>query len=245
MVRRTGSGEIGVRLRWLFWETLIIALGVLIAFAVNDYWSDRSDRELELQYLNRLHSDLKGDEAWVVNFNKNSIPTKMAALDAIAPVVRGKQPVPEDAEEFFQNVMYGGIGGVSPNYFVTETTFEDLKATGNLRLIRDVELRDKINVYYRIFANNHARVLARTTGYSNYVLSILPAEKRQNVDMETIKEFGVQRAVDRILSTEFENLLGQEYNFAYFMQIMYPIFESRSTDLAEEVDAHIRELENQ
>lgn len=245
MVRRTDSGEIGDRLRWLFWETLIIVLGVLIAFAVNDYWSDRGDRELELQYLKRLHSDLKGDEAWIVNFNKTALPTKMAALDAIAPVVRGKQPMPEDVEEFFQNVMFGGIAGVSPSYFVTETTFEDLKATGNLRLIRDVELRGKINIYYRSFANNHARVTARTTGYSKYVLSILPAEKRQNISMEAIQDFGVQRAVDRILSTEFENLLGQEYNFAYFMQLMYPSFESRSMDLAEEVDARIRKLENQ
>lgn len=79
--------------------------------------------------------------------------------------------------------MLGGIGGVSPSYFVTETTFDDLKATGNLRLIRDVDLRNKVNDYYRVFANNHARVLARTTDFSKYILSILPAEKRQAIDM--------------------------------------------------------------
>jgi len=243
-VRQKDFGEIGARWRWLFWETLIIVLGVLIAFAVNDYWSDNNDRELELQYLMRLHSDLKSDEEWVTNYKKNAIPIKMAALDAIAPVVRGKQPVPEDVENFLRNVSLGGIGGASPNYFVTETTFDDLKATGNLRLIRDVDLRNKINDYYVDFGNNHERVLARTTGYSKYVHSILPAEKRQNMNMEAMQEFGVQRAVDKILSTEFEDLLGQEYNFAYFMLSMYAIFASRSMDLAEMVDAHIRQLEN-
>jgi len=244
-VRRKDFGETAARWRWLFWETLIIVLGVLIAFAINDYWSDRNDRELELQYLMRLHSNLKGDEEWAKNYVENSIPIKMAALDAIAPVVRGKQPVPEDVEDFLNNVTLGGIGGVSPTYFVIETTFDDLTATGNLRLIRDVELRNKFNIYYIAFGANYARVLARTTGYSKYVHSILPAEKRQDFNMEAIEEFGAQRAIDRILSTEFEDLLGQEYNYAYFIQRMYPIFASRSMELADELDAHIRQLKNQ
>ena len=52
-MRQNDLGKIGTRWRWLFWETLIIVIGVLIAFAVNDYWSDRQDRQLELQYLKR------------------------------------------------------------------------------------------------------------------------------------------------------------------------------------------------
>ena len=62
-MRQKDFSEIGTRWRWLFWETLIIVLGVLIAFAVNDFWSDRLDRELEIQYLKRLHADIKTDEA--------------------------------------------------------------------------------------------------------------------------------------------------------------------------------------
>lgn len=244
-MRQKDFGEIGTRWRWLFWETLIIVLGVLIAFAVNDYWSDRKDRELELQYLKRLHADLKSDEKWVTDYSENAIPTKMAALDAIAPVVRRIQPVPEDVEAFLKNVTLGGMGGASPRHFVTATTFEDLKATGNLRLIRDTELRSKINDYYVGFDNDHARVLARTTGYFMFVHSILPVEKRQNFNMEAIQEFGVQRALEKVLSKEFQDLLSQEYNFAYFMQSTYTYFASRANELAKELDAHIRQLENQ
>jgi hypothetical protein len=237
--------EIGNRSRWLFWETLIVFLGVLIAFAANDYWSDRNDRELELQYLKRLHADLKADAEWVTNYAQRAIPAKMVALDTIAPVVRNERPVPDDMEKFLFNVGLAGLGGIAPRYFVTSTTFDDLKSTGNLRLIRDTELRSKINGYYVDFGNDHARVVARTTLYAEFVHSILPAEKREINDMEAMQKFGVQRAIARIQTEEFRDLLNQEYNFAYFLQRMYPAFASRANDLADQLSAHIQQLEMQ
>ena len=243
-VRQKDFSQIGARWRWLFWETLIIVLGVLIAFAVNDYWSDRQDRELELQYLKRLHGEIKSDEEWVSEYYASAISRKMEALDAIAPVVRGREPVPDDLEAFFTNVMHGAIGGASPNYFVTATTFEDLKATGNLRLITNTDIRSKLNNYYVNYDNQHRRVLARITGYFMYVHSILPSELRDNVTMDAINEFGVEHALEKIMSHEFQELLNQEYNFAYFLQSMYGWYAEASRELAEEVDAHIRELED-
>jgi hypothetical protein len=237
-------GEIEARWRWLFWETLIIVLGVLIAFAVNDYWSERQDRELELQYLKRLYADLKSDEEWVSNFIENGIPRKMAALDAIAPVVHGREPVPGDTQEFLKNVMLGAIGGASPNYFVTSTTFEDLKATGNLRLIRDTGFRSAINEYYVNFNNDHKRVLSRTTGFFMFVHGILPSELRDGIDMQAIQAFGVEEAYEKILSQEFRELLNQEYNFGYFLQRTYAQFASSADELSQQVAAQIRQLES-
>ena len=243
-MRQEEFSGIGTRWRWLFWETLIIVLGVLIAFAVNDYWSDRQDRELELQYLKRLHADLKSDEAWASDSFEYTIARKMAALDAIAPVVRGREPVPEDMETFLENVTHGGIAGAAPNYFVNATTFEDLKATGNLRLIRDTAMRSKLNDYYVEYDNDHRRIVARTTGYFMFVHSILPAELRQNFTMEAINEFGVEHALEKILSHEFQELLNQKYNYAYFLDFMYAQYAQISNELAQEIDKHIRELES-
>ena len=39
------------RLHWLVSETLVIVLGVLIALGLDDYWTDRQERDLELEYL--------------------------------------------------------------------------------------------------------------------------------------------------------------------------------------------------
>ena len=244
-MRQKDFSGIGRRWRWLFWETLIIVLGVLIAFAVNDYWSDQQDRELELQYLKRVHAEIKRDEAWVSGYNKGAMVIKFKAMDAIAPVVRGLEPVPEDVEAFLVNVTRGGIGGASPNYFVNTTTFDDLKATGNLRLILDTDIRGKLSDYYNLYENNHGRTVERTTGYFMFVHSILPAELRQDLSMEAMKEFGVERALEKILTHEFRDLLNQEYNFGIFLRGLYAQYAETSAALAEEVDAHIRALENQ
>ena len=244
-MRQKDFHEIGTRWRWLFWETLIIVVGVLIAFAVNDFWSDRLDRELEIQYLKRLHADIKTDEDWTTNYNQGSIITKMAALDAIAAVVRGREPVPNDVETFFLNVTLGGIGGASPSYFVNRTTFDDLQATGNLRMIRDTGIRSKLSQYYFNYENNHARVMARVTGYFMFVHSILPAELRQDFSMEVVEEFGVERALEKIKSHEFQDLLNQEYNFGYFISRIYVAYASRSKEMAAELQAHIEQLESQ
>ena len=243
-MRQKDFSGIGARWRWLFWETLIIVLGVLIAFAVNDYWSDRQDRELELQYLKRLHDDLKTDEAWVTGYNEGPMKAKFKALDAIAPVVRGREPAPDDVQTFLMNVSLGGIGGASPNYFVNTTTFEDLKATGNLRLIRDTDIRSKINQYYSGYENNHRRTVARTTGYFMFVHKILPAELRGEMTNDAVTEFGVEHALEKVMTHEFQDLVNQEYNFAYFIEDMYSQYARLSAELAAEVDAHIRALEN-
>ncbi len=54
-----------------------------------------------------------------------------------------------------------------------------------------------------------------------FVHSILPAEHRQSITMEEIHEFGVEQALEKILSHEFQDLLNQEFNFAGLMEYMY------------------------
>ena len=61
--------------------------------------------------------------------------------------------------------------------------------------------------------------------------------------MDDISEFGVEHALQKILSHEFQDLLNQEYNFAYFEKFMYGLYTEASRELAEEVQKHIKELE--
>ncbi len=243
-MREIGEREVASRWRWLFWETLIIVVGVLIAFGVNDYWTGRQDRALELHYVKRILAEVEYDIEWVGGFWNDYVAGKYRALDAIAPVVRGKEPVPQDLETFFDNVGQGGRAGLSPPYWVTTTTFDDLKATGNLRLIRNADFRSKINKYYRDYEDDYRRLRARTTGYSMFVHSIYPSELRGDKNMKAIEAFGVERALERIQSEEFQNLLNQEFNFAYFLRNRQTRFLAAAEALSRELEAHIRQLED-
>ena len=229
----------GSKLRWLLSETLVVILGVLIALGLNDYWEFRQEKSLELEYLRRIQMDIGADIELIDQFGKHLLVRKMAALDAIAPVVRGKVPVPEDIESFLKSVSLGALGGAAPTRWTTNTTFEDLKSTGNLRLIRDADLRRKIARYYEEFEEFHTRTRDRKTEYAKTVWSVMPAELREDINLAAMEEFGIDRAINLITSTEFQNLLNQEYNYAYFH---LSIDSSSAREITRELESYIQQL---
>ena len=231
----------GSRMQWLLSETLVVVLGVLIALGLSDYWTYRQERVLELEYLTRIHADVSADIDYVDGFIQDLWVRKLRALDAVAPIVRGNEPVPENTELFLRNVALGGLGGASSTRWVTSTTFDDLKSTGNLRLIRDTDLRRLIAVYYSDFETFFGRSRDRRSGYVQYVHSLLPSELREDMNLVAMEDFGIDRALERFTSIEFQNLLNQEYNFAFFVQ--RADYSSSSKRLAKDLKNYIQQLE--
>jgi hypothetical protein len=209
----SGSG-----LKWLFGETLVVVLGVLIALWINDYWTVRQDRNLEQEYLVRILEDVESDIVYIDNNVSQLLNTKFKALEAIGPVVHGEQAVPEDVESFLKTVSLAGIGGASSTHWVVNTTFQDLVNTGNLRLIRDSTLRRKIATYYEDFDEFFLRSRDRRTGYARFVWTAMPGELRDDMTLDSMQGFGLQNALARVTSEEFQHLWNQEYNFALFNQ---------------------------
>ena len=233
------SFDRGSGVAWLLSETLVVVLGVLIALAINDYWTSHNERQLERQYLERLTGDLHSDIEYIDRNVSELLETKIAALDRIAPVVRGEEPVPEDVESFLRNVSLGASGGASSTYWITSTTFDDLKATGNLRLIRDATLRQKIARYYEEFDEFFLRSRDRRTRYAQFVWEIMPGELRDEIDLAALEEFGIDNAIARVRSEEFNRLLNQEYNFALFNQ---RISSRGARELAAQLESYLERL---
>ena len=108
--------------------------------------------------------------------------------------------------------------GASTSDWVTDTTFRDLLSTGNLRLIRSPELRGKISSYYELLDAQLARVESRRTAYVSFVHTVIPAELREDMDLESVRSFGVDFALKRLLSDDFRIVLNEEYNTMLFME---------------------------
>ena len=216
MIRRVMSKGVLDRLNWFFWELLIVVAGVLIAFAANDYWIERQERELEREYIARLLEDLKKDHAGAEEFFNIWSKRKLQALEFVAPVARSKAPFPEDLEHFFHEVSLAGMNGIAPAQWVTLTTWDDLRATGNFRLIRDSDIRDMLTDYHAQAANLLNRFSRRTTGYALFVTTFLPGELRDEFNWNAVEDFGVERAMKAVRSEEFNALLNKEFNYAWF-----------------------------
>ena len=205
-------------IRWLITETLVVVLGIVIALGLDDYRTDRFERRLEVEYIERVQEDLKSDLAYIERVWNSRLLMKREALESIVPVIRGQAPVPESALEFLTAVSRGGVMGTSAAGWYADTTFQDLLATGNFRLIQDPDIRDDISDYYGLLESETLRVERRLSGYYMFVFSVMPGELRDDIDLDSLEQFGVDYALQRLLTDEFRNLLNQEYNLLLFME---------------------------
>jgi hypothetical protein len=134
-----------LQLNWMYGlgEFAIVVLGVLAAFWVENWNSDRNDQILETRYIAALLEDLRKDD----------LALQFAMSEAEDNSALGRMLLKAIEEDSIS---------VSPNEFVkaasrsdwmqnpsfTRVTFTDLMNTGNLRLIRSDSIRASISSYY-------------------------------------------------------------------------------------------------
>lgn len=134
------------RLNWrlLLGEFVVIVVGVLMALWVDQLREDRVNAELEVEYLASLVTDLEADlgqfdeaEAWMRR--------QEAAASIVLALYQGSPPT-GNVTDLVAAVETAGWQ-YAPS--ITRNTIDDLRSTGNLRLIRDPEMRRAIAAYYR------------------------------------------------------------------------------------------------
>lgn len=228
-------------MRWLFAETLVIVLGVLIALGLNDYWTEREERSLAIDYIKRLQGAVAWDLSYVRDRLQPTMVIKREALEFIQPIVSGREPAPENILEFFSNVSRGGMMSGSAERWYADSTFLDLRSTGNMRLIEDPKLRFAIDDYYGLINARFQALAGRHTGYVSFVHTAIPAELRENLSLEAIERFGVDFALERLMSAEFHALVNEEFNYMIYMSELD--FEEQAESFAQLLEEHLRELE--
>ena len=239
-----GRHLVGIeRLRWLIGEVFVVIVGVLVALAIDQAWSDRLDRKLELEYLKGMRSAVQGDIEFNAGLRGPSIDRKLAAIEAVGPVVRGFEPIPDDIESFLRNIGMAASGGIAPSLTVSRGAFEELLSTGKFRLITNAQIRTALVQYYITQRAENQRLTARLTGYPEFVLGIYPGELRDELDRQAMTSFNIDRALDAIMSDEFETLFNREHNLAIFMKSRQAYIVETAESLLEELDAQIEELE--
>lgn len=133
------------RLNWRFLvgEFFVIVVGVLVALWVDQLRAARADAELEVEYLRSFLIDLDAD---LVQYDSTAAWARRqeAAAATVLALYDGRRPT-ENIADLVAAVETAGWQYVPT---VTRNTIDDLRSTGNLRLIRDPELRRAIAAYY-------------------------------------------------------------------------------------------------
>jgi len=138
--------SLSTHLNWrrLLGEFLVIVIGVLVALWVDQLREAQANAKLEVEYLQSLIVDLEADltafgetEAWMRRSE--------AAAATVLALYAGSPPT-QNADDLVAAVETAGWQYVPS---ITRNTLDDLRSTGNLRLITDPDVRRAIAGYYK------------------------------------------------------------------------------------------------
>lgn len=140
------TASVSSRIAWprLGAEAVIIIASILLALGVDEWREERRDRALESEYLLRLLEDLDANIA-VLNRQREAETNQIANARAIYPLVTsGNLPGMDNTTAV--TASYNASPSSTPNW--VDDTFEELKTTGRLSLIRNPDIRRNLLAYY-------------------------------------------------------------------------------------------------
>ena len=124
-------------------ELVIVFLGVLIALWADQAIQARQEASMAVSYLERLRADLKADIK-SLRFSSQQARSRLAITRQVNAWIQDPEAAP-DPDSLVINAHYAGVT-FSPT--ISKFTVEELKSTGDLRLLSNPMLKRQIGDYY-------------------------------------------------------------------------------------------------
>ena len=124
-------------------ELVVVALGVLIALWADQAMQTREEGARAISYLERLQTDVRADIG-ALRFSSDQARNRLAITRQVDEWLRdpGAQPNPD-------SLLIGAhFAGVTFSPTISRFTIEELKSTGDLRLIANEALKRQVADYY-------------------------------------------------------------------------------------------------
>ena len=131
-------------------DFVIVVVGASIGRQVANWNDERKEFAVEELYLERLSNDLESsisDFEAALDFADESRVTLQTFIKLLHSPTIPDEDLLRAAEEHFTKGVF--LASFDP----TTTTFDDLRSTGNLRVLRNAELRDTLVELYAEFDN--------------------------------------------------------------------------------------------
>ncbi len=144
------------RKKWThyFWEFFMLFLAVTLGFFVENQREHYIEHIREKAYMRSLIEDLKKDTA-IIRFSVLMRDNTCKRIDSAVLLLKSKSPASVSGRIYYlaRQIPYSG----GPRLAISTKTFDQLKSSGNLRLIRKMQILDLIsNYYYAAAAMNWA-----------------------------------------------------------------------------------------
>ena len=129
-------------MRWLFAELVVVVLGILIAFQVDNWNNLRIERSSERTALEQIILDIESD----IERNSEALSQWQGQLNGVIRLrssLSGPEPRSREAIGAAYRSAY-----FSPRWQITANTFQSLRENGQLHIISDADLQKALLAYY-------------------------------------------------------------------------------------------------
>ena len=137
------------RKKWThyLWEFLMLFLAVFCGFLAEYKLEHVIEHQREKQFIKSLIADLKSDQQ-ILSQHILHVKTGIAMMDSVITILNTPSLIANNTGSLYYLARLGPrLNPLSTN----NRTFEQLKNSGNFRLIRDISASNKIMTYYEKF----------------------------------------------------------------------------------------------
>lgn len=164
------------KINWAYYivELLVVFIGVTAGFLLNNWREHKAEIRLEQKYLSSFYNDIVSDESTLDSLVFRTQKKVDNLMDILRKTEIINEPMSEDlANSIVLELLY--FEWFSP----TNDTYYDIINSGNLNLISDYELKEKVSSYYSFlnevknveqFYKNHLKDYGFPILYKNYHL---------------------------------------------------------------------------
>jgi hypothetical protein len=134
------------RKKWThyFWEFFMLFLAVTLGFLVENLREHIVEKKKEKQYIQSLIADLKEDSR-TISQDMINLEKRIAMMDSMITILNDSVRIRGNEGHLY---YWARVSPRLGNLTVNTRTFEQLKNSGNFRLIRNIEISNRIMSYY-------------------------------------------------------------------------------------------------
>jgi len=164
----------GKYFKYAIGEIVLVVIGILIALQINNWNENRKNKITEADYYCRILDDFLINEKLI----DETIEITSYKVDVCKQIIVDLNTFPNNKSKILNNFLIG----IRQNVFVPSmVAFKDLSSSGNLHLLKDIELKN--------------RLIEHST-YLDNTLNLLAENRNENIkrlgNLESVTAFGFQ-----------------------------------------------------
>jgi hypothetical protein len=130
-------------LKYAIGEIVLVVIGILIALSINNWNESRKENNLEQSYYCKLLEDIEQDIQQI----QSQIGQSEKRLDEANEMLSLLQMKNPPIESVLKR-NHGAISLITYTFRPSIAAYEDLKSSGNLKILRDSEVKRRVTEYY-------------------------------------------------------------------------------------------------